>query len=236
MEQFSQDLILLINASTAQPGTIFPEELRIEMDEIDQTVRQVIADTAQSPPNDKSILNDTTLAFAATVWLPFFLAHGQHPAHLFAMASSGDFNAMNQLVRMDPLIIHAPAIQKHLVTATRTRQADYNRIMKSATRSSYRKKTAWMIKADLAGLLLATAKVINYPLTKTEAVQLFDAYAHEHHGKREDTDIPRKDQEAYRKQLYRRRDYWGKFVSAAHQRLLAYSAKSLPTTGTKQNP
>ena len=234
-KQLVHEFIELINASTIIPGPMIPKQIQTQLDEIDQTIRKVITDIAQSSSNDHTMLKDTTLAFLATVWLPCFLVHGKSPDHLFVQASTGDFTVINQLARYDPWIIYAPNIQKHIMAARSTRPADYKRIMKSATLNPYRKHNAWALKSDLGGFLLATAKVIGYRLTNTEVIRLFDAYAFDHHGLQEDADIPREDQEAYRKQLYRRRNYWIKAMASMTNHWQQSTKTIYNTTGTKQN-
>jgi hypothetical protein len=176
------------------------------------------------------------MAFLATVYLPYLITQHQSPSRLFAAACAGNFSAIDELVRLDPMIIYAPAIQKHMLAATKTRPHDYHRIMNAATCHPYRKHSAWTIKSDLGGFLLATAKAIHFPLNKTDVVRLFDAYAQENLGKSEDADIPRNDQEAYRKQLYRRRNYWAKFLSASTKQMLDLVKEMASQIGTKEKP
>ena len=233
-----RDFATLMNASTATPvPTTSGDPGDNPLAKITESIRKFFGKIRQSPTGDTAIVKQTELAFLATVWLPYFLKNQNTPDELFAKASQGDLGAISQLVRYDPWIIYAPDIQKHIMAASTTRRAAYQRIMKSATLHPYRKYSKWAVKSDLGGFLLAAAKSLGYNLTKTDVVQLFDAYTQDtqKNPHAEDTDIPRTDQEAYRKQLYRRRAYWTKLLARETDEWLKFLKQLSDATGTKQN-
>ena len=225
---------ILLIAATAKHDEVMSQELKNALAIADDYVRKGITAVHASSKNQKAILNSIEMTFLATVWLPCFLVRRQTPDQLFLLASGGDFKALNDLVRFDPLVIHAPSIRQHLAAASRMRQADHKRIMRATTSHPFRKSTAWAVKADLGGFLLAAASGIKYRLTKTDVVALFNAHAIDYLGKPRDTDIP-VDQETYRKQLFRRRDQWSRFLTGSTNEMLELVMELASASGTEQN-
>ena len=225
---------ILLDAATAKPDEVMSQELKNALAIADDYVRKGITAVHASSKNQKAILNPIEMTFLATVWLPCFLVRRQTPDQLFLLANGGDFNALNDLVRFDPLVIHAPSIRQHLAAASRTRQADHKRIMRAITSHPFRRHSGWAVKADLGGFLLAAASGIKFRLTKTDIVALFNAYAIDYLGRPRDEDIPA-DQETYRKQLFRRRDQWSKFLTGSTNQMLELAMELASASGTEQN-
>lgn len=152
--------------------------------------------------------NGTELAFLFLVAIPCWFIYKEFPSTLYNKAICGDFNAMHNLLRLDPFTLHDPAIGNQIqLVRIHGRQSLYEELLNAPTKPLKIKLTNRMIKDMLAGLISLIADALDHPLTSTGIRDLFDAVAKDADKRDIDTSLP-ESQEAYLKVIQRNRPEW----------------------------
>jgi len=165
-----------------------------------EDVKEDIAQTSLSPEiNDKvrnALVNDELpLGFYFLVHAPCILFYETTPASLYRKALNRDVAAIENLLKLDPLILHDPAIGFQIQSVRLYGKAnEYEGIIDAITkqpRINYKKlkDERRSIKSDYGAQVYALSKALNSPLLVPEIRGLYDALAHDFDGSLVDTDI-----------------------------------------------
>lgn len=141
------------------------------------------------------IQDELTLGFYFLVHAPCFLLYGTSPSKLYRKAVNCDLSAIEQLLRLDPLVLHDPAIGYQIQSIRlKGKSKDYDRLLNAISKNprvSYQdmRKERKTIKTDHAASIYAFTKVAKNPLTLPQIRSLFDELAKDFEGTMLDTDI-----------------------------------------------
>jgi len=139
--------------------------------------------------------DELTLSFYFLVYAPCLLLYGVSPSKLYHKALSRDVNAIEKLLKIDPLILHDPAIGYQIQSIRLKGKAnDYDRLLTAISKNptvSYKdmRKERKTIKTDHGASIYALAKAARNPLQMPQIRSLYDALAKDFDGAMQDTDI-----------------------------------------------
>lgn len=178
-----------------------------------------IKDTPLSPEVRASVQrykdnHETELAFLFLVAFPCWLLYKEWPSKLYRKARLGkDTNAIHKLLRLDPFLLHDPAIGREIQRIRiNGKQSVYRNLLSAPLHPIKLKLTSRGIKDILAGLISLLAEAIKQPLTSTDIRDLFDAVAQDTDKQDIDTSLP-ESQEAYSKVIQRNKPDWKLFMT-----------------------
>ena len=148
------------------------------------------------------------MSFIFLVFTPCIMLYKTHPATLYRKARLGDVSAIDKLLRLDPLMLHDPAIGQQIQKIRlKGKQAMYQNLVDAPLKPIKAKLTNGKIKASMATLISMMADGIKQPLTSTEIRRLFDAVAQDADKHDIDTSLP-DSPEAFYKSIQRKRPSW----------------------------
>lgn len=170
-------------------------------------------DTPLAPDIRASVLHykddhETELAFMFLVAFPCWLLYKEWPSKVYRRARQGDISAINKLLRLDPFLLHDPAIGREIQKVRiHGKLSIYENLLNAPLKPIKLKLTSRSIKDMLAGLISLLAETFKQPLTSTDIRDLFDAVAKDADNRDIDTSLP-ESQEAYSKAIQRNRPDW----------------------------
>lgn len=152
-------------------------------------------------------------SFFLLVIAPCWLLYRTTPTRLYRKARLGDTDALEKLLRLDPLMLHDPTIGKQ-IQAFRFKNKNnvYQTLLEAPLKRPKGKFTRKKMKYAIAGLISALATSLKFELEEPDIRALFDAVAKDSEGKSIDTDIA-DSPEAFSKAIRRDRIYWLKMLN-----------------------
>lgn len=141
------------------------------------------------------ISEELPLSFYYLVWVPSLALFGCSPSLIYNKAINGDIPAIQQLLKLDPLILHNQEIGFQIQTIRLYGKAnDYADILNSitaypTTRYKDMKDARRRIKTDYGAQIFVLAETLKSPLEVPEIRELFDKLAQDFDGTLNDTDI-----------------------------------------------
>lgn len=158
------------------------------------------------------------MSFFLFVWLPCWLIYRIHPTRLYRKARQGDFNAINKLISLDPLMLHDPAIAKRIHSLRLNNKNNaYESLLTAPLKPLNAKIKTKKMKLALAGYISAVATIYKTPLSEPEIRVLFDAVAQDTTGNLIDTDLPEMP-DTFAREIRRDRDLWLKMLPRPDKR------------------
>ena len=161
------------------------EEIRQVMNEfLEESYKDIEEDFADTPldPDDqgamKKLVDDNPLdsSFFLFVTFPCWLLYRMSPTQLYFKARSGDFDALERILRLDPLMIHNPYIGIQIAQCRFNRQsAKYRKLMASPYKPPKGGTDRKNVMISTVGLINALSHVINKPLLVREVFDLMAA-------------------------------------------------------------
>ncbi len=146
--------------------------------------------------------------FFLLVSLPCWLLYRQWPTLLYRRARLGHYDALEKLLRLDPLLIHDPAIGRQVQSFRfNRRRNDYEKLLASVQAGPEHPITSRMVKFAAAGVLSALGLLLNHPLSGPQLRALFDAVAWDAYALQRDQDLA-ENPEAFYQAIQRDRDFW----------------------------
>jgi len=147
--------------------------------------QDLVRDLTGPPPNkaEKEAFarflegKELVASYFMLVHLPCWLLYQTLPSQLYRKARTGDPEALDKLLRLDPLMLHDPAIGKQLLKLRYEGNRATYRALLEAPLKAPGKLSQKSIKANLAGLLSAIASQLKQHLTEPQIKSLFDAVA-----------------------------------------------------------
>jgi gas vesicle protein len=141
------------------------------------------------------LIDELSLGFYFLVYTPCYLFYEMSPTALYRNALNGDISAIEKLLKVDPLILHDPAIGFRIqsvrlygktneylsILDAITKQPKINYKMLSDERKS--------IKSDHGAQIYVLAKALKQPLEMPQIRGLYDDLATDYEGTLTDTDI-----------------------------------------------
>lgn len=162
---------------------------------------------------------DAELVYLFLVAFPCWLLYKEWPSMLYHKARKGDANSIHKLLRLDPFLLHDPAIGREIQKIRiHGRHSVYAGLLIAPLSPIKIKVTSRSIKDILAGLISQLAESIKHPLTSTEIRDLFDAVAQDTDKQDIDTSLP-ESQEAYSKVIQRNRPDWKPLLHPGQKKL-----------------
>jgi hypothetical protein len=144
----------------------------------------------------KALIDDEIpLGFYYLIYLPCLLFYDIAPAALYRNALKGDISAIEKLLRIDPLILHDPAIGFQIQSIRLYGKAnDYLDILGAITKQpkiNYKMLAdeRRSVKSDHGAQIYVLAKALNNPLQVPQIRDLYDMLAADYEGTLIDTDI-----------------------------------------------
>jgi hypothetical protein len=145
---------------------------------------------------EKDLVRDElALGFYFLVHAPCQLLYKTTPSKLYEKALGGDISAIEKLIRLDPLTIHDPAIGYQIQSVRlHGKSNDYEQIISAISKTpgiKYRdmKDERKSIKSEYGALIYLIAKNSKDPLKVPQIRDLFDKFAQDFEGSRQDNDV-----------------------------------------------
>lgn len=211
--------------------TITPESLKEGQQFLDDLLRMSFAelqddfeDTPLSPEIRAVVQHykddhETELAYMFLVAIPCLLLYKEWPSKLYRKARLGDTNSIHKLLRLDPLLLHDPAIGREIQKIRiHGKQTLFAELLNAPLKPVKLKMTTRTIKDMLAGLISLLAEAIKQPLTSTDIRELFDAVAQDADKQDIDTSLP-DSQEAFSKVIQRNKPDWKPFLQPGQKKV-----------------
>lgn len=153
------------------------------------------------------------ISFIFMVFTPCFILYKMHPIQLYRKACLGNVNAIDMLLRLDPLMLHDPSIGQQIQKIRLFgKQTTYQNLVEAPLKPFKATISNGKIKASMAALISMTAEQLKQPLTSTEIRKLFDAIARDADKADDDKHIPRTT-ETFSKAIQRKRSSWEPLLS-----------------------
>jgi len=148
------------------------------------------------------------LSFMFLVFTPCFVLYKTTPTALYRKARLGDKDEIDKLLRLDPLMLHDPAIGRQIQKFRLFgRQTTYQNLIDAPLKPIKAKLTNNKIKTSMATLISMIAEALKQPLTSTEIRNLFNAIAKDADKHDEDSAMP-SNPETLGKAIQRKRSTW----------------------------
>jgi len=164
--------------------------------EIEEEIAKIQFDSEMQKKFDNSLArHELPLGFYFLVYAPCLLFYGAPPSDLYRKALKHDLSAIEQLLKLDPLTLHDPAIGFQIQSIRLNGKAnDYDRILAAISKSpviSYQdmKTERKTIKSDQGALIYVLAMAFKNNLKVPHIRGLYDALAADFEGTLQDTDI-----------------------------------------------
>ncbi len=161
--------------------------------------------------NNLKLLSEMELEakFLQRVLIPCWTLYRMHPTRLYRKARLGDLGALEKLLRLDPLMLHDPAIDKHIKTFhLRNKINAYKTLVDAPLKRPKAKINSKKMKYTFAGLISAMSILIKSPLEEPDIRALFNAVAKDADGIRKDSDLENISQDAFYRAIERDRKFW----------------------------
>ncbi|WP_246043731.1 hypothetical protein [Geomonas edaphica] len=153
------------------------------------------------------------LSFVFLVFTPCFILYKMSPSKLYHKARIGDVSSIDKILRIDPLMLHDPAIGYQIQKIRLSGKLNtYQNLVDAPLKPIKAKLTNGKIKASMATLISIIADGIKQPLTSIEIRNLFDAVAQDADKRDIDTCLP-DSPEALSKSIQRKRSSWQPLLS-----------------------
>lgn len=167
--------------------------------------------------------NKTELFFCFFVCTPCLMFYKINPSRLYHRACLGDLKAIDALLRLDPLMLHDPAVGKQIQKIRLSgKRTTYINLIEAPLKPLKAKINRNRVKAMLGSFISIMAAELGAPLTSTDIRKLFDAIAQDARKQEFDTSLPNSD-EAFYKNLQRSRDDWKKVITAGQKKVKVVS-------------
>lgn len=106
--------------------------------------------------------NSLESSFFVLATVPCWLIYRMPPTRLYRKARQGNFEALEMLLQLDPLMLHDPVIGKRIQELRfNHKSAKYRKLLEAPLYNSHANITALNMKYAIGGLLSALAKVLN---------------------------------------------------------------------------
>lgn len=153
--------------------------------------------------------NELVFSFFILVHVPCWLLYQMSPTRLYQKASAGNVDALDKLLRLDPLMLHDQKIGNQLLKIRYEGKISTYRSLLEAPLKSLGKISQKRIKSLMAGYLSAIATELKQPLTEPDIKKLYDAAAKDRSKDSSaiDASIP-ESPESFYKAIYRNRQPW----------------------------
>lgn len=198
------------------------EGLRYWQDMCSKTLDEIkenITDTSLDPENldkfRKALIKDElSLGFYFLVYAPCQLFYGMSTAALYHKALNRDISAIENLLKLDPLLLHDSAIGYQIQSVRLYGKInDYDLILDAITkqpRINYKQLAdeRRSIKSDHGAQIYVLSKASKAPLEVPQIRGLYDALAADYEGTLVDTDI--KSPESFDKTIRTKASIWQK--------------------------
>lgn len=153
------------------------------------------------------------MSFVFLVFTPCIILYKTNPAMLYREARLGNVSAIDKLLRLDPLMLHDPAIGFQIQKIRLSDKLNtYQHLVEAPLKPIKAKLTNNKIKSSMATLISLIAEGIKQPLTSIEIRNLFDAVAQDADKRDIDTSFP-DSPEALSKSIQRKRPSWQPLLS-----------------------
>lgn len=148
-------------------------------------------------------------SFFMLVHVPCWILYQTSPTRLYRQAKAGNVDAIEKLLRLDPLMLHDPIIGRRLLKIRYDGNLVTYRSLLEAPLKSPGKFSKKSIAAGMAGFLSALSLQLDKPLTEPEIKRLYDAVAKDRSKDLHaiDDSIP-ETPETFAKAIYRKRQPW----------------------------
>ncbi|GFO61673.1 hypothetical protein GMST_39980 [Geomonas silvestris] len=147
-------------------------------------------------------------SFFIFVLIPCWLLYREHPTNVYRKARQGDLDALEKLLRLDPLMLHDQSIGKRIQALRfNNKAAAYQNLLEAPLKRPKARITRKKMKYAIAGLISGISSLIKKPLTEPEIRALFDAVANDSGASPIDTDLA-DSPEAFAKAINRDRAFW----------------------------
>lgn len=184
-----------------------------------QDIEDDLSDTPPEPSAKTAALKlftdmELESSFHMLVLVPCWLLYREHPTRLYRKARLGDVDAIEKLLRLDPLLLHDPSIGK-AIQAFRfaNKTLAYENLIEASLKQPKARITRKKMKYATAGLISGLSSIIQAALTEPQIRALFDAIAQDADGSSIDTDLA-DSPEAFAKAINRDRAFWLKTLLA----------------------
>lgn len=184
---------------------------------LDESFQEIKEDISPQPvdPSEKAAMlslftenNNLESSFFILVTVPCWLIYRISPTRLYRKARQGNFDALEKLLMLDPLMLHDPTIGKKIQELRFThKNSKYEKLLQAPLKEHQLKVTSQQMKYAIGGLLSALAKVINKKLTAPDIQKLFDAVAQDFDQKLNDLDFLTTPN-GFARSIFRYRDEW----------------------------
>lgn len=152
-------------------------------------------------------------SFLVLVWVPCVHLYQTHPTLLYRKARQGDIDAIDKLLQIDPLISDEPAISRHIHSLRLSnKQNAYESLLKAPIKPLDAKIKPKRMKTNVAGLVLAFARMLNIPLNEQDIRELFHAVAKDTEKDEDAIDIDLSDGQGFFKTTKRYSTSWLKML------------------------
>lgn len=178
---------------------------------------QDIEEDFSDPPIDPSVkdaalqlLKDMEVesSFFIFVLVPCWLLYREHPTRLYRKARLSSLDALEKLLRLDPLLLHDHSIGKQIQSfRLKNKTSAYQTLIEAPLKRPKARITRKKMKYTIAGLISAISNLMKKPLSEPEIRALFDAIAQDADNSPIDTDLA-DSPEAFAKAINRDRSFW----------------------------
>jgi hypothetical protein len=182
-----------------------------EKAELLQTVRGLVndirnGDGAPSSSEANNAFQKVEIQFFLRVAFPCWLLYGQTATRMYQQARHSNFDALDDLLRLDKALVADRRIASRLMWARWQNRPLFDKLSSAISGRPSRKISTPKLKVVLAGLISRISQHFPQPLTAPDIRGLFDAIAQDN-GRLRDLDIPTGD-EAWAKAIQRERLFW----------------------------
>ena len=156
--------------------------------------------------------HEQELAFVFFLYIPCLLIYQTSPRSLYRKAIKGDVDSMENLLKLDPLMLNNPVLGQQ-IQALRfsNRTNDYERVNAAVhkfagTNYSDVQEGRKRSKVMMASIISSLSKKAGFPLDHLQIAKLFDAYSRDRKKGDIDSDLPV--EESFRKAIKRHSPPW----------------------------
>lgn len=166
--------------------------------------------------------SDYSFQFIIFVLLPSLLFYKMTPFQLYSQASSGDIQAIKNLLRLDPYLLHDPIIGEQIQQYRFKDRRRYREILAAPLEPIALNMTPRKMKYSIAGQLSLVSKLLKQPLKEPAIRDFFNAVSWDTKRKEKDLDLPEK-RETFRREINRARKSWCNLFITGQEFLQALS-------------
>lgn len=206
------------NTSTLTPQQTFDKILHVSFQDYAELIKDEPLDADQHA-RVQSLLAacQTELDFMFFIYTPCQLFYKTSPSKLYHQAKLGNVSAIDKLLRLDPLLLHDPAIGQQIQKIRLFgKRSTYQNLIEAPLKPVRAKISRARIKAMLGAYIDLIAKELGQPLTSPELRKLFDAVAQDEHKRPIDTTLP-DGEETFYKAIQRNRTEWSHLTTRTNK-------------------